>query len=294
MLILAALACGQSTPVPPTAVPPTKAPPTAPPTVPSGTSPKVVELTLVNDSGLPVCYVYISSVQSDEWGENWLAQDEVVRSGGSRVFQVEGGDYDLRAEDCDGNLVDVQNGAQITAGVTWTLLALQRAPVLIVNQSSYEICYLYISPTDSQDWGPDWLGHNTIPSGSTHTLQVPLGTYDLRAEDCDHNPLNIQNGISVKVDGITWTLNDVTEASLTLENKLDIPICQVFISSSGNTDWGADWLGENEVIPPGGSYTFSLPEGVYDLSARDCDGNPVSEEVYGQEIRGEMTWTIAP
>jgi hypothetical protein len=85
----------------------------------------------------------------------------------------------------------------------------------------------------------------------------------------------------------------VEEASLTLVNKLDIPICYVFISPAGSQEWGADWL-RNDTILPGSSYTFSLPAGTYDLSARDCSNVSVSPDVYGQEIRGEMTWTIQP
>ncbi|MGQ9522891.1 MAG: hypothetical protein ACUVTV_09280, partial [Anaerolineae bacterium] len=50
----------------------------------------------------------------------------------------------------------------------------------------------------------------------------------------------------------------------------------------------------NDTILPGGSYTFHLPAGTYGLSAHDGNGNLVSEEVQGQQISGEMTWTISP
>jgi hypothetical protein len=291
-LILAALACGGPTPAPPTAVPPTAAPPTAAP--PTQTSSGMAELALRNDSGIAVCAVYISSTESDSWGDNWLTGNEAIQSGSSRNFQVPEGSYDLRADDCDGNLVAYHIGVDLAGSMTWSLDPLQRGPVQVVNNSSQEICYLYISPAESESWGPDWMGkETTIPAGSTRTFQVPMGNYDLRADDCDHNPLDIQSGIAVNADGITWTLEDVAEASLTLVNNLDIPICYVFISPSGSAEWGNDWL-NNDTVPPGGSYTFRLPAGTYDLSARDCDGNPVSEEMYDQEIAGEMTWTISP
>lgn len=298
MLILVALACGRTTPALPTVVPPTVVPPTAvPPTVaPPVTSPTVApsemaELTLDNQSGLSVCYVYISSVQEETWGDNWLPQNEMVSSGSKRSFQVAEGAYDLRVDDCNNNLVAYTYEVQLAGEMTWSLDPIQRAPALVVNNSSHEICHLYISPVDSEDWGPDWMGKDsTIPAGTNRTFQVPLGTYDLRADDCDGNPLDIQNSITVEADGITWSLKDVAEASLTLENQLDVSVCYVFISPTGSQEWGADWLGENE-IPGGSSYTFYLPAGTYDLSARDCEGNTL-HELYEQEISGEMTWTI--
>lgn len=292
VLLAAVLACGQATPASPSAAPPTKSPPT--PVPPTPTASGMAELRVKNDSGISICFVYISPTDSESWGENALAGNEVIRSGNQRVFRVPEGSYDLRADDCDGNLVAYHMGVSLAGSMTWSLDPLQRAPVLVVNNSSREICYLYISPADSESWGPDWMGKDvTIPAGGTRTFQVPLGTYDLRADDCDHNPLDTQSGVAIEAAGITWTLSDVPQATLTLVNQTDVPICQVLISPAGSTEWGNDWLGA-DIVQPGGSYTFSLPAGTYDLVALDCSGQPVSQEIYGQEISGEMTWTISP
>ena len=293
ILLLAAVAClSTPTPAPPTQAPPTPVPPTQPPaetSVPPGTH----ALTLQNDSGIPVCHVYISSIKSDSWGEDWLGEDEVVAAGASKVFQVPTGVYDLRTEDCDGSLLDAQREINLSQDLTWTLHAVRRFPLLLVNDSSYEVCYVYISPVDQEEWGTDWLGlGTTIPAGASHTFPVPSGTYDLRADDCDGNPLDIQTGITLGAEGLTWTLSDVTPASLTVVNQLDIPICYIYISPAGSAEWGGDWLGEN-AIAPGGEYTFTFPEGTYDLRAEDCDGNLLTEE-YGVPLSGEMTWTISP
>ncbi len=293
ILLLATLAClSTPTPVPPTQAPPTPVPPTQPPaatSLPSGTH----ALALQNDSGIPVCHVYISSIKSDSWGDDWLGENEVIAAGASKVFQVPAGVYDLRAEDCDGNLLDAQREVNLSQDLTWTLNAVQRYPLLLVNESSYEVCYVYISPVDREDWGEDWLGlGTTIPAGASHTFPVPSGTYDLRADDCDGNPMNVQNGVTLGAEGLTWTLSDVTQASLTVVNQLDIPICYIYISPAGSAEWGGDWLGEN-AIAPGSEYTFTFPEGTYDLRAEDCDGNRLTEE-YGATLSGDMTWTISP
>ena len=293
ILLLAALAClSTPTPAPPTQAPPTPVPPTRPPaatSLPSGTH----ALALQNDSGIPVCHVYISSIKSDSWGDDWLGENEVIAAGAGKVFQVPAGVYDLRAEDCDGNLLDAQWEINLSQDLTWTLHAVQRFPLLLVNESSYEVCYVYISPVDQDDWGADWLGlGTTIPAGASHTFPVPSGTYDLRADDCDGNPLDIQTGITLGAEGITWTLSDVTQASLTVINQLDIPICYIYISPAGSAEWGGDWLG-GDAIAPGSEYTFTFPEGTYDLRAEDCNGNLLTEE-YGATLSGDMTWTISP
>lgn len=298
MLILAILACGPASPtsaptVAPTAVPkPTSKPTEAQPTqAPSGET----ELVLENNSGISICFVYISSTESESWGENWMAENEVLRSGNRRTFQVPKGAYDLLARDCDGNLVDYYWGMNLAGSITWTLESLQRAPVLLVNNSDAEICYLYISPADSDSWGPNWMGKDTtIPAGNTRTFQVPLGDYDLRADDCDHNTLETQFNIAVEASGIAWTVTGGEgrgSASLTLVNGSEWEVCYVYISPSTSDSWGEDWLGAEESIHPGESRTFYLEAGSYDLRADDCDENTLAEE-YNQEISGDMTWTL--
>ena len=82
------------------------------------------------------------------------------------------------------------------------------APVAIVNRSEYEICYVLISPSSSDDWGADWLGEDeTILPGESVTVWVPAGeTYDLQLLDCDQNVLDEQQQVVIDADGITYTL----------------------------------------------------------------------------------------
>jgi hypothetical protein len=83
--------------------------------------------------------------------------------------------------------------------------------VEVVNNSSVEICYLYISPTTSNEWGQDWLGtENTVPPGSSFTVRsVPPGNYDLRADDCTGSEIDTANGVQVSAgQTVTWTFAD--------------------------------------------------------------------------------------
>jgi hypothetical protein len=69
----------------------------------------------------------------------------------------------------------------------------------------------------------------------------------------------------------------------------------MLISPSTSSDWGQDWLGETETIPPGGSRDFSVsPPQNYDLQALDCSGSVMAEQ-YGLYIGGSgTTWSVGP
>lgn len=60
----------------------------------------------------------------------------------------------------------------------------------VVNGSSETICYVNLSPTGAQNWGPDELGANeVIESGRSRAFEVASGLYDLRLLDCDGGKL---------------------------------------------------------------------------------------------------------
>jgi hypothetical protein len=64
--------------------------------------------------------------------------------------------------------------------------ALQPVEFTVANQSSVEICYLYISPAVMQSWGTDWLGPDVaLDPGESGTFELPPTRYDLLGTDCD-------------------------------------------------------------------------------------------------------------
>ena len=83
------------------------------------------------------------------------------------------------------------------------------APLDVINNLGVDICYLYISPSTSEDWGDDWLGDtDTIEPGFTATFYVPVGeTIDMQAEDCDGHILDTQYDIYVTAEGLTYELS---------------------------------------------------------------------------------------
>jgi len=56
----------------------------------------------------------------------------------------------------------------------------------IDNQSSNEVCGVWLSPTGAENWGIEELGRETIlPAGELVTIGLATGTYDMLLVDCN-------------------------------------------------------------------------------------------------------------
>jgi S1-C subfamily serine protease len=73
------------------------------------------------------------------------------------------------------------------------------------NRSQLEVCYVHLSPSEAQNWGPDELeADETLGPGTERVFQTASGTYDLRLSDCDNNTLKEEYGIDLSTDS-TYT-----------------------------------------------------------------------------------------
>jgi hypothetical protein len=148
----------------------------------------------------------------------------------------------------------------------------------IINDTEISVCFVYLSPTKSDEWGDDQLGEeNTIQPGKSFTLtDIPAGTYDLMAQDCDGYQVGVVTAADISEGGYTWTLETV---SLTIENNSTSIGCNVYIVPPGTEqdDWGTSWTEEGAQIEPnGGTYTITgIPAGTYGLHIETCSGNYV-------------------
>lgn len=75
--------------------------------------------------------------------------------------------------------------------------------VEIVNSGSAPVCGLYVSSVSEGAWGEDRLseGH-TVPPGSTHSLVLPPGDYDVRVTGCTDEVLVERSALSVRGAGV--------------------------------------------------------------------------------------------
>jgi S1-C subfamily serine protease len=56
---------------------------------------------------------------------------------------------------------------------------------VLINDTSLEICWVYLSPTTAQEWGQDRLGSTeTILPGDQRTFEITTGTYDFLLVEC--------------------------------------------------------------------------------------------------------------
>jgi hypothetical protein len=94
-------------------------------------------------------------------------------------------------------------------------LSAQNMPsVNIVNNTGYTIYFLYVSPSESDDWGDDILGDAVLRDGETFTYKLtePLSrvnTYDFLAEDEDDDPYLKWEITITNNSKIVFTLDDL-------------------------------------------------------------------------------------
>jgi len=86
-----------------------------------------------------------------------------------------------------------------------------KAEVKIINKSMWEIHELYISSTDTREWGPDQLGREIIGSeGGRFTLtDIPCDAYDVRLVDEDGD-VCVVNDVGLCASKGTWVIDDET------------------------------------------------------------------------------------
>ncbi len=258
VLILATLACGggDETPPPEATSPPVEAPtimPTNTPQAPPPTEvPEGASIEITNESGTDVWYVFISPAKADGWGDDWLG-DVVIRDGETHTIAgIPEGFYDVMAADEEHEQIEVYWNVELEGQITWSLSGLSSLEV--TNSTDATLAYLYISPSDADSWGDDWLGDDTIPAGETYTVSgIPPDTYDVKAKDLEDE--FIEAIYNVTLDGMdTWDVIGKTflpdNAELRFEDDW----------TDNRNNWGSDTEGEDVYYmrPADGEYCIQI------------------------------------
>jgi len=184
-------------------------------------------ITIVNNTGYTVYYVYVSQTASDNWGSDRLDSNETLPNGQAVSITLPYplnvvNRYDIKLEDSDGDTYTKMN-VQVTANsaIVFTFddfdepVIYDGPPVTIVNNTGYTVYYVYISQTASDSWGSDRLGSNeTLENGSSVSLNLPyqlnvVNRYDIMLKDSDGDTYT-KNDVLVTANArIIFTLSDI-------------------------------------------------------------------------------------
>ncbi|MBN1260992.1 MAG: protein kinase [Anaerolineae bacterium] len=191
---------------------PTSAPEATPTTevvIPSTSTPvwEGIEIGIFNQSGYDICYVYISLSDSDSWGADRLGESGIIGDGYSQVFPLDSGIYDVQIIDCNdailGTAWEVASSTNLTIGGPGMI------SLTLLNESSTELCYVYIAPSSADNWGEDLLGagETILPTTGVRRFFVTPGTYDLQTQDCEGQETVTE--LTVLLDEpLVWTIFD--------------------------------------------------------------------------------------
>lgn len=242
-------------------------------------------IRMINGTNSTICYVYMSGTWESEWGSDWLGQD-VVYSGDQYTFNVNAGNWDLMATDCDGNILEeAYNIGVPTSGLTWTVdsptINTASGSLTINNDTPNTVCYVYMGPPNSE-WSGDLLGNDVIDPYSSYTLyDLSEGTWCISLQDCSNNDLYYDCSLSVYAGASLdlWEGGDVGDdtsgSNWTITNMTGIDACYLYISSSNDTTWGSDFLG-SDILYNGNTWNLvNYTPGYYDIKLEDCSHNVI-------------------
>ncbi|MBN1120605.1 MAG: serine/threonine protein kinase [Anaerolineae bacterium] len=204
--IMGASGVFDTTPTPvPTQTPESPPQPTDTPEVDQGTT----SLEIVNQGSVTICAVYVSLNSDDEWGDNRLGADEVIRTGESYTLtDIPYGKYDYIADDCGNNMLDVHAGV-VFDGPWFSWVIRDRALTFTLeNQTSYNICKFFVSSPDDTIWALNQMEEGQVVTpGGQFTIAIASGKWDMQAVNCDETLTWEKYEVALAADG-SWMLVD--------------------------------------------------------------------------------------
>lgn len=165
----------------------------------------------------------------------------------------------------------------------------------ITNNTGETISYLFISPGDSADWGPDMLGMDVLSNGDdvSYYMHYPqrTGDFDILAIDSDNQRYEVRAfRLTDGTEGsVTITARNKTQVrapeliNVTLNNKSGYEMTYVFFSPADSSMYGADILGSANTLEDEGDHSFAIlkpdDETKYDFWGVDEDNDEYKFQV---------------
>lgn len=266
-------------------------------------------LEVQNTSGATVCYVYLSPCDMNVWGPDILGSN-TLGPGTAASLNINAGCWDLKAEDCEHATLATRR-LTVTGDATWTLGGTTSAPppppppptvpraqlerdtyrLTVKNRSGMQVCYVYVSPCSSGEWGEDILAESVLADGDNARITVTEGCWDVKAEDCSHTVVGQKTGMQVNAN-TNWTIAEPapTTARITLKNRTGETICYAYASPCESDNWGSDIL-EESVLSDGDNANVIVPMGCWDLRVEDCSNSELATR-RGMDVTRNTSWTV--
>lgn len=163
-------------------------------------------VVLHNNTQTTIAHVYFGCEQWGGWSGEQLSNP--IPPGGTHTWEAlspGAGIYDLRAEDSGQNVLDQKTGVTINGTYDWLVgngssAPVNEKPVVIMhNNTQTTIAHVYFGCGSGDSWSGEQLS-GSVPPGGSHTWELRLGcisVYSLKAEDGNHNPLDIQINVTI-------------------------------------------------------------------------------------------------
>lgn len=74
--------------------------------------------------------------------------------------------------------------------------------IVVANESTERICSVHVTVAGARRWGADQLGDREfLDPDRQRVFEVPVGSYDVRLEDCGHDPMMERRSFDVPAEG---------------------------------------------------------------------------------------------
>lgn len=130
----------------------------------------------------------------------------------------------------------------------------QSTAVAINNRSVQDINNIYLSPVGNDKWGEDRLGDRVLGAGGRVTLDPGLANgcvYDVRVIYADKQTEEKRNHNLCELNDITFSGPAAIDTAIEIVNASPLMIHYLYLSPTGSSEWGRDWLGADTGLAAG-------------------------------------------
>ena len=203
--------------------------------------------------------------------------------------------------------------AAVSVAAVFAFSPVELNKITFQNTTGGKIEMIFLSPGDSQFWGPDIIGADYfLKNGATlgYYVHYPDKSFkfDIMATDENGNKFEVRDfemtdgkeaSVNLTPRSLNTTAPDFTLATVHIENNTGHELQYLFVSPSDSNAWGVDLLDEETTVADGDEHSFVLAVGKervkYNLMAVD-----ENDDVYkfnltiDPKAKKEFTWSIDP